>query len=569
MNSGWEISSSDEDDDQTLLPASKMGKRFASPSRIQNKQFLKVEQKKDCLNKVQNSSFEKNCSRVKILSYSSKTSHFSNDNNAYVKNDAESPIHKKIIDPVKVWQSAAPNYYFLTNCSGISSTYNYSNISGANSSLASMGIQDILSSKFGSLVQSAQFNFCFDIEWLINQYPENSRNKPLLIVYGERGDSNVQLRAVASRLQNLQLCRVDLPPYGTHHTKMMLLHYSDGIRVVISTANLIAQDWNKKSQGFYMSPLFPILSKPCNTSQSNFKSDLIDYISCYNQNKLKQWIEILQKCDMSVANNVRLVGSVPGRHSGASLTKWGHMRLRSLLREKLNPVDSDWPVIGQFSSIGSLGADKHKWLCSEWLTSLSSSNLGPVLPSTIINPPLKLIFPTVENVRCSFEGYSAGSSLPYSSRNASKQHWLLPLLHQWKADHVGRGRASPHVKSYTRISPDSTNIKAAWFLLTSANLSKAAWGALEKKETQLLIRSYELGVLFFPHSDPHNNVNCRKHIKLDNRYFNVQSSSPAQNNLSFPFSLPLVPYASSDSPWTWDSPHLDKPDHYGNIWNPC
>lgn len=30
----------------------------------------------------------------------------------------------------------------------------------------------------------------------------------------------------------------------------------------------------------------------------------------------------------------------------------------------------------------------------------------------------------------------------------------------------------------------------------SANLSKAAWGALEKKGTQLKIRSYEIGVLF-------------------------------------------------------------------------
>ena len=30
----------------------------------------------------------------------------------------------------------------------------------------------------------------------------------------------------------------------------------------------------------------------------------------------------------------------------------------------------------------------------------------------------------------------------------------------------------------------------------SANLSKAAWGGLEKKGTQLKIRSYEIGVLF-------------------------------------------------------------------------
>jgi hypothetical protein len=35
----------------------------------------------------------------------------------------------------------------------------------------------------------------------------------------------------------------------------------------------------------------------------------------------------------------------------------------------------------------------------------------------------------------------------------------------------------------------------SWFCLTSANLSKAAWGALQKNNSQLMIRSYE--VCFF------------------------------------------------------------------------
>lgn len=35
-------------------------------------------------------------------------------------------------------------------------------------------------------------------------------------------------------------------------------------------------------------------------------------------------------------------------------------------------------------------------------------------------------------------------------------------------------------------------------ILRSANLSKAAWGALEKNNTQIMVRSYELGVLYLP-----------------------------------------------------------------------
>lgn len=36
------------------------------------------------------------------------------------------------------------------------------------------------------------------------------------------------------------------------------------------------------------------------------------------------------------------------------------------------------------------------------------------------------------------------------------------------------------------------------FYVSSANLSKAAWGAFEKNGSQLMIRSYEIGVLFLP-----------------------------------------------------------------------
>ena len=35
---------------------------------------------------------------------------------------------------------------------------------------------------------------------------------------------------------------------------------------------------------------------------------------------------------------------------------------------------------------------------------------------------------------------------------------------QWKAESTGRSRAAPHIKTYTRVSPDSS--KLAWFLVT-------------------------------------------------------------------------------------------------------
>jgi hypothetical protein len=63
-----------------------------------------------------------------------------------------------------------------------------------------------------------------------------------------------------------------------------------------------------------------------------------------------------------------------------------------------------------------------------------------------------------------------------------------------QAEHSGRSRVMPHIKTFVRYRGQDV----AWFLLTSSNLSKAAWGSLQRNDTQLMVRSYEVGVLFLP-----------------------------------------------------------------------
>jgi tyrosyl-DNA phosphodiesterase-1 len=110
-----------------------------------------------------------------------------------------------------------------------------------------------------------------------------------------------------------------------------------------------------------------------------------------------------------------------------------------------------------------------------------------------------------------------------------------------------------------RLAPSCD--KVAWFLLTSANLSKAAWGVLEKKGTQLRIRSYEIGVLLLPnYQDP----------SLDNFILPrdiLPSSGASSLFLPVPVDFPLTSYASTDGPWIWDEKYTE-PDCRGNIWTP-
>ncbi|XP_036359493.1 tyrosyl-DNA phosphodiesterase 1 isoform X2 [Octopus sinensis] len=451
------------------------------------------------------------------------------------------------------YREGQPFSFFLTRVKGISSQYNSSFV---------MGISDILSSAFGNLQASCQFNYMFDIKFLMQQYAPEFRQKPVLIVHGFKGSEMTGLQNDASKFPNVSLCQARLDiPFGTHHSKMMFLLYDNGMRVVIHTANLIPGDWYQKTQGVWVSPLFPKLRGGANKndgqSPTAFKRDLIQYVAAYRNPSLARWEKHLLEHDMSSAK-VYLIASVPGRHSMLQKNAWGHLKLRKILLE--NGPDKlevgSWPVVCQFSSIGSLGPTADKWLCGEFHQSLAacrSSIYSPLTPDK-----MKLIFPSVENVRISLEGYPAGTCLPYSIQTASKQPYLLKFLHQWKSEGRGRTRACPHIKTYMRPSPDYS--LASWFMVTSANLSKAAWGVLEKDGSQVMIRSYEIGVLFLP------NVFDMKRLKLTNDVNEGLSSE--KPSFVLPYDIPLKPYKKDDEPWVYDIAHKELPDCNGMMWCP-
>uniref|UniRef100_A0A2H6N100 Tyrosyl-DNA phosphodiesterase 1 n=1 Tax=Micrurus carvalhoi TaxID=3147026 RepID=A0A2H6N100_9SAUR len=218
-----------------------------------------------------------------------------------------------------------PFRFFLTKVKGIKSKYN----SGA------LHIKDILSPLFGTLVSSAQFNYCIDVEWLVQQYPKEFRDKPLLIVHGEKRESKAELHEDAHPYKNVRLCQAKLDiAFGTHHTKMMLLNYEEGLRVVIHTSNLIDDDWYQKTQGIWLSPLYPRLppgsAESDGESHTNFKSDLISYLISYKSASLMEWVEIIKQHDLS-ETRVYLIGSTPGRYQGNAKEKWGHLKLRKVL----------------------------------------------------------------------------------------------------------------------------------------------------------------------------------------------------------------------------------------------
>uniref|UniRef100_A0A668AIF0 Tyrosyl-DNA phosphodiesterase 1 n=1 Tax=Myripristis murdjan TaxID=586833 RepID=A0A668AIF0_9TELE len=450
-----------------------------------------------------------------------------------------------IDEPQDFFEASVPHLndtyrFYLNKVTGLDKKFN----TGA------LHIRDILSPLFGTLKESVQFNYCFDIAWMVQQYPPEFRDRPVLIVHGDKREAKARLVQQAQPFPHVQLCQAKLDiAFGTHHTKMMLLWYEEGFRVIINTSNLIRADWYQKTQGMWMSPLFPRLPKgsPASSGESPtfFKKDLLEYLASYRAPELTDWIQRIREHDLS---ETRLT---PDSHTFT----WIHMQVHTVHTDHTQPFpdEESWPVIGQFSSIGSMGLDKTKWLAGEFqrtLTTLGKSSLRS-------DPTIHLVYPSVEDVRTSLEGYPAGGSLPYSIQTAQKQLWLHSYFHRWKADTTGRSHAMPHIKTYMRTSPDFTQL--AWFLITSANLSKAAWGALEKNNTQVMVRSYELGVLYLP------SAFNMKTFPVQRNPFPVSSSS---SGFPVPFDLPPTHYSTKDQPWIWNIPYSQAPDTHGNIWVP-
>ena len=189
------------------------------------------------------------------------------------------------------------------------------------------------------------------------------------------------------------------------------------------------------------------------------------------------------------------------------------------------------------------------------------------------------------------------------------------------AGDAGRKRAAPHIKTYIRYAAsgsrdddsgdDSGKGKAAtsqprseakfidWAMLTSANISKQAWGEAAAAAAsggatgQLRIASWEIGVLVWPellappssapnpatstarsgaearmvptfrtdmpdHSDSSNNGE-------EDQAGNKDGEGGALVGLRIPYALPLRRYADDEAPWVATASYRE-PDWMGRTW---
>lgn len=323
----------------------------------------------------------------------------------------------------------------------------------------------------------------------------------------------------------MELINAYLPdPFGTHHSKMLILfRHDDRAQIVIHTANMISKDWTNMTQAVWRSPLLEPSRVPLDIgphaigSGLRFHTDLRRYLLKYEK-RLQRLVDQISEYDFSDIR-AAFLGSAPSRQvvneaKPVLQTSFGWLGLQEILSSV--PVTSKKElgkqphIVLQVSSIATLGA------APTWLSHLQSVLSRSRTLQQLANasqPKFNIIFPTAEEVRTSLDGYESGGSIHVKLQSTQQQkqlQYMHPLLCHWKhlstsstttprrsRREAHRGPAAPHIKTYIRFT-DDTHKSIDWALVTSANLSKQAWGDVANKEGEVRIQSYETGVLVWP-----------------------------------------------------------------------
>lgn len=172
-----------------------------------------------------------------------------------------------------------------------------------------------------------------------------------------------------------------------------------------------------------------------------------------------------------------------------------------------------------------------------------------------------------------------------SAPQQKQLQYMHPHLCLWAGDiadasttkrEAGRRRAAPHIKTYIRFSDADRMDSIDWAMVTSANLSTQAWGAVPNANGEVRICSWETGVIVWPDlfvsvgaESKDQSVKMVPSFKCDLPTHSETDKTPAPAptivGFRMPYDLPLTPYSADDVPWCATAIHTAR-DWLGQTW---
>ncbi|XP_044013792.1 uncharacterized threonine-rich GPI-anchored glycoprotein PJ4664.02-like [Aphidius gifuensis] len=333
-----------------------------------------------------------------------------------------------------------PYYFFYSSIYNNKNTWNKKN---------TITFPEILDSSLGQIQSSFHITSLLNTKWLRQQYLLAAQKNDCFIIYDEI-DNYDEIP------NNIKTLKIKLP-IGKHNSKISILNYDNGARIVMLTGSLNPHDWLNNSQGVWISPNLPYLPAGTNPSIAKIENE---YTIC--------------------------------------------------------------PVIAQTSVANNLKSIESDWFHQEIIPKLTNDK---IMTEIITPTPLfKFIYPTINNYK-NFD---------------DKQEWLKAYMYQWISIDKQANDAMPSINSYTKLLSGFKEIP--WFILTSHNLSKGAWGYCKNpNDSTTTILNYEAGIIFFP-----------KFLISKDTFPLVEPNEYGTPAFTLPYELPLTPYGPDDKPYVTD-----------------
>lgn len=324
-----------------------------------------------------------------------------------------------------------------------------------------LDIEAILLSSFGT-----------DIEWLLSHF--ESGTPITLIDQPPKGDSSaaslVPLGNVWPLFQvvhpRFDKGKGGLLDHGTMHCKLIVIKWKNdrGLRIAVTSANLVEFDWHGISQCIWAVDIRnqPSVAQPT----SSFGTDLVDFVSrlLRGTQPVTDWVRTLSdwsvKISSQIPQEVNLVASVPGVHSGKAKSRFGQLRLKDILG---NPTGLIRNVMFQASSIGLL----QKPFYESFIDAVGSSQ-----------ERFRIVWPEYTKAM----NLIGNDHVFMAEKNAAVAHrFMTPLIQLPTREDM--------------LNHSKMIISRDFVYMGSHNFSMSAWGRVVFEGNALQIASYELGIV--------------------------------------------------------------------------
>ncbi|KAI5304521.1 hypothetical protein KEM56_006413 [Ascosphaera pollenicola] len=319
-------------------------------------------------------------------------------------------------------------------------------------------------------------SFQWDMDWLFSKF--DLKKSRYLLIMGAKDEETRS--ALLEDTKDVSSVRLVFPPMGSPvrcmHSKLMLLYYTQFLRIVVPSANLVPHDWGETGT---MDNIVFLIDLPRNTSATKDKTPFFEDLTFFlrAQNYPEQLITKMEAFDFSATSRYAFVHTIGGQHRGETAERTGVCGLSRAVRQ-LNLATQDSLQLDYITS--SLGSLTPAFLQSMYsgihgcdLTKKDTAKTG----HKDWEDQLLIYYPSRKTVVESIGGKAGAGTICFHRQSYAGKQFPRDMMRDNINERSGVLMHNKMLYVRPKQSPTWEQFPACqgWTYLGSANLSESAW----------------------------------------------------------------------------------------------